>query len=60
MIILVTAIVTLLVVAGVFKTKMDAASAKGRRFKSRPTGDEPNEVSQITSVPEKQIEDIEK
>jgi hypothetical protein len=29
-------------------------------FESRPIGDEPNEVSQITSVPEKQIEDIEK
>jgi hypothetical protein len=57
MIILVTAIVTLLVVAGVFKIKMDAASAKGRRFKSRPIGDEPNDNPQATSVPEKQIGD---
>ena len=54
MIIIITAAVVILTAAALFKAKMSSK----KELNSQPTGDEPYDSKQVTSVPEKQIEDL--
>lgn len=54
MIVIITAAVVLLTAAALFRAKMNSKKEPS----SQPTGDEPYDSKQVTSVPEKQITDL--